>query len=308
MNRKTFVFVSLFLLLTLLTAGGAAMAQAPTVSWQAQYYNNPSLLGEPFQTVTETAIDHDWGDKAPLDGLPADNFSVRWTTDANFEAGTYTFSVTVDDGVRLWVDGNLLIDEWRRQAATTFTAQTHLSAGTHRIQVAYFEATGAAVIKVWWRQDRANGVSPTAAKLVIDNLDENFTWGGPLRYRFTAPGGQGNSFFWTKNTTTYPVNYGKWTPIFEAGGRYEVFAFIPATRATTRQMRYRILHNGQRHDVLVNQGWYSDEWVSLGTYTFRGDNAGREFILAYDNTRESYGSTAIAFDAVKLVPAPIADP
>jgi len=295
-------------------AGGLAVAKlnwqlvtadntSQTVTWTAEYFNNRDLSGNPAKTQQEPGIDYDWGTGAPLDGLPADNFSVRWTSNIEFLAGTERFTVTVDDGVRVWVDGDLIINEWHEQSPTTYTATKELSAGSHRVQVAYFEATGFAVAKLQWHLETPGpGPGPTpSATLFIDNLDENFTWGGPLIYRHVAPGGQKSSFFWTKNTVFYPENYGKWTPTFAQGGRYEVFVFIPATNATTTNIRYRILHNGQRHDVKINQARYSNEWVSLGTYTFNGNNNGKEFILAYDNTREYYASRQIAFDAVKLV-------
>ncbi|MFQ5578928.1 MAG: PA14 domain-containing protein, partial [Anaerolineae bacterium] len=178
MNPKTFFRLTLLLVLILALPGATALADSPApVNWTAHYYSNPGLSGEPAKTVTETAIDYDWGFNAPADGLPADNFSVRWTGSATFEAGDYTFSVTVDDGARVWLDGDLLIDEWRRQAPTTFTAQTRLSAGTHQIQMAYFEATGTAVAKLWWRFDApapAPGPAPTEPPASIDWQVEYF--------------------------------------------------------------------------------------------------------------------------------------
>jgi hypothetical protein len=270
--------------------------------WSAQYYDNAKLEGDPVKTAQEKKIDHDWGYQVPMDGLPADHFSARWTTSATFEEGLYGFTATVDDGVRVWVDGDLLIDEWREQGVTSFTAQKHLSQGPHRIQVAYFEGTGAAVAKFWWRLDKLGKDDSVAEEIIIDNEAKGFTWGGPAAYRHEACGGYDGCFYWTKNTVYHPENYGKWTPHFEKGGRYEVFAYIPCTRATTGNLRYRIMHNGQRHDAIINQAWYSNEWVSLGTYTFNGDNKGKEFILAYDNTHEPYASKFIAFDAVKLKP------
>lgn len=272
--------------------------------WQAEYFSNHTLTPPAAQTRTETSINYDWGLSSPFSGIPNDYFSARWTANINFEAGDYTFNATVDDGTRVWIDGDLIIDAWKAQPATTYAVTKHLTAGTHRVQMVHYEATGSAVAKFWWTKGAGdnNGSTPTGEKLVIDNLDEAFTWGGPLRYRHTSSGGYGNSFYWTKNVVQQPVNYAKWTPTFKQGGKYEVFIYVPAICATTQNLRYRVLHNGDRHDVILNQAQYSGEWVSLGTYTFKGNNQGKEFILAYDNTREPYATSYIAFDAVKLEP------
>lgn len=300
------------LLLTILLPAGTVLAEEPAIIWWAEYFDNPKLEGNPVRAIREAEIDYDWGKNAPLAGVPADGFSVRWTTKTNFAAGNYTFTAVVDDGVRLWVDGKLLIDAWKMQSATIHAADTNLTAGTHTVQMAYYDNTGDAVAKLWWRQNVQAPPTPpsgdndsggtTAKTLIIDNSDKGFIWGGPLAYRNKVHGGYGQGFFWTQNTSTWPTNYGKWTPTFTAPGDYEIFVYVPGNHATTAQLRYRVLHDGQRHDKLVDQDWYFDKWISLGTYHFNGKNEGKEFILAYDNTREHAYSTQIAFDAVKLVP------
>lgn len=278
--------------------------------WTAEYFTNPNLSGSPAKILTETAINYDWGTGAPTTGIPADNFSVRWTTNADFLGGTYDFSTTTDDGVRLWIDGELVIDQWREQAATTFTVRRTLSAGSHRVQMAYFEAGGVAIAKLQWQLAPGDGTpTPTPAptplpgsEILVDNLDSGFLWGGLWKNRHTAAGGQKFSYFWTYNTTFYPENYGKWTPTLPKKGNYEVWAYIPAMPGASRNVRYRILHNGTRSDMIVNQLTRGNSWVNLGTYYFNGSNTGKEFVLVYDNTRETYISRTIAFDAVKFIP------
>ena len=67
------------------------------------------------------------------DGVPADNFSARWTKSLTLdEAGTYKFTVTGDDGVRLYVDGQKVLDKWIVQGATTYTVTRQLTAGHAR--------------------------------------------------------------------------------------------------------------------------------------------------------------------------------
>ena len=141
-------------------AGASPPAQDP--GWWAEYYANPGLFDGASLTRYESSINYDWGSGAPAPGLPADLFSVRWTRTTQFEADTYQFCVTVDDGVRVWVDGQLLIDQWKLQSATTYCANQSLSAGTHVVQMAYFENTGRAVAKLWWTRLGAPTPTPSA--------------------------------------------------------------------------------------------------------------------------------------------------
>ncbi|MGD8823066.1 MAG: NBR1-Ig-like domain-containing protein, partial [Anaerolineales bacterium] len=81
-------------------------------AWQARYYRNTSLDGNPIITQAEAVIDHDWGLTAPSANFPADRYSVRWQGSRHLLQGMYRFIVSVDDGVRVWVDGQLIIDSW----------------------------------------------------------------------------------------------------------------------------------------------------------------------------------------------------
>ncbi|MFQ5924339.1 MAG: NBR1-Ig-like domain-containing protein, partial [Anaerolineales bacterium] len=80
--------------------------------WRGEYYDNRKLEGDPALIRNDTEIDFDWKLKGPGSGLPADDFSAQWSRELRFNAGTYRFSVSVDDGARLWVDDRLVIDEW----------------------------------------------------------------------------------------------------------------------------------------------------------------------------------------------------
>lgn len=116
--------------------------------YAAEYFDNRNLAGTPVLTRTDDAIDFDWGDGTPGDGVPVDNFSARWSKAVNVsEAGVYKFTVTGDDGVRLFVDGQEVVDKWNPQGATTYTANRQLTQGTHQIVLEYFEAGGGAVAK-----------------------------------------------------------------------------------------------------------------------------------------------------------------
>jgi hypothetical protein len=198
-----------------------------------------------------------------------------------------------------------VIDAWYDQAATVHRGTISLNAGLHQVRVEYYERLDQASIAVWWD---GSGPQPPPApppdpfgEVVVDSTDRGFVWGGPVRNRFSAPVGVGGQSYWTNNSTSYPVNYGKWVPRLPAAGNYEVLAYIPRDYSSSTNVRYRILHHGQRHDRVIGQNRYHDQWVSLGTYYFNARNTGYESVLVYDNTREPYTSRTIAFDAIKFV-------
>jgi glucose/arabinose dehydrogenase len=139
--------------------GGAAVAQVswaqasgtcPSGAFRAQYFNNTTLTGTPLLDRCETSINYDWGLGGPDNGVPNNNFSTRWTGSFNFAAGSYVFTARADDGIRVYVDSVLVIDEWIDQAATTYQATRTLTAGAHTVVVEYYEHGGAAVAQVSW--------------------------------------------------------------------------------------------------------------------------------------------------------------
>ncbi len=76
-------------------------------------------------------------------------------------AGTYAFKLTSDDGSRLYIDGEAVIDMPRLQSATAREASVALDAGVHEIEVRYFEAGGDAVLKLEWDQPGGSALFET---------------------------------------------------------------------------------------------------------------------------------------------------
>lgn len=138
------------LLLTLLLAGRAA-GQTPAAGLRADYY-----AGEHFErlvlTRTDAAIDFDWNFRAPGPGLPAESFSVRWTGWVLAPTtGVYTFHLTADDGMRVWIGGRLLLDEWRYQPTQSATAPMRLAAGRYySVRVEYFQGSRSSRAYLGW--------------------------------------------------------------------------------------------------------------------------------------------------------------
>ncbi len=129
--------------------------------FKATYFSNTSLSGTPVLTRCETTIDNTWNGGSPDPSVPTDNFSARWVGDFSFAAGTFAFTVTADDGVRLYVDGALLIDKWFDQSFTTYKAMKTLAAGSHQVKVEYYEHLYGAVAKADWTSTSSDLVAPT---------------------------------------------------------------------------------------------------------------------------------------------------
>lgn len=128
----------------------------PVGAFCVDYFAGQALSGAVLASANVPVIDHNWGNGAPMAGVPADNFSGRWQGSFNFPAGTYKFSATADDGVRVLIDGVPIIDAYVLQAATTFEKLYWLS-GQHRVTVEYFEGWGGARLKAGWTLVRADG-------------------------------------------------------------------------------------------------------------------------------------------------------
>jgi LysM repeat protein len=123
-----------------------------TLPWTCEYFNNTNLGGTPVTTQHYSSLDFAWGNTAPAAGVTADYFSARCTGQFGFAGGRYQFKATVDDGVRVWVDSNLIIDQWHLSPPATYTVDVDVPAGNHTLKVEYFENNGSATLKLLWTQ------------------------------------------------------------------------------------------------------------------------------------------------------------
>jgi hypothetical protein len=106
--------------------------------------------------------------------------------------------------------------------------------------------------------------------------------------------------WWVYNNGSARDNYAVWRPSLPRSGRYDIYAFIPSIRATTRHARYEIHHADGTDTAAVNQNDYYGILVVLGS-NFRF-NAGTDgYVLLGDDTGEDAGSTMVAFDNILFV-------
>ena len=116
-------------------------------AWTANYFANRDLAGAPVLTQNVNDIAFNWSTGSPGPSVPPDNFSARYERNMSFSTGTYEFRSTYDDGVRIFLDGQLILDDWNEGTPRSSSVQRLLS-GSHNIVVEYFEATGTAAVVV----------------------------------------------------------------------------------------------------------------------------------------------------------------
>lgn len=101
-------------------------------------------------TRQDPYIGFEWGTGSPMAGVNSDFFSIRWTTTAYLNTDTYRFCAMADDGVRIWVDGTRVLDEWHPNNGVAYCGNHWVASGNHQVKVEYFEEGGNALIYVWW--------------------------------------------------------------------------------------------------------------------------------------------------------------
>jgi single-stranded DNA-binding protein len=197
-----------------------AVGPTPTPArdqWRGEYFPRRDLSGTPALVRNDGAISFNWGNAAPADGLPADNFSVRWTRRPRFDEGLYRLRLLTDDGGRVYVDGRLVLDQWSDGAARTMTVDLFLRGGEHDLRVEYYERSGAARVEFSWQKIDSPSFSEwrgeyffnpnlnSAWALVRNDPAIDFDWGQGA----PAPGLPVDEFSvrWTRKVTFEPGLY-----------------------------------------------------------------------------------------------------
>jgi beta-glucosidase len=131
----------------------------------AQFFNNMTLSGSPVATRTDPNVDFNFNGQSPQSGVNATQWSATWSGTINPQTtGTYTFSLTSDDGSRLFVNGQQVIDNWRDQAPNTQTGTVSLTAGQPAtIKVEYYQDGGGSSVTLGWEPPGQDPISQAVA-------------------------------------------------------------------------------------------------------------------------------------------------
>jgi beta-glucosidase len=120
---------------------------------QGEYFGNQSFSGEPALVRIDPEINFTWAMGSPDTLLPDENFSIRWTgTITPPRTGMYRLGASTDDGVRLWLDGKLLIESWFDRGATLDAVTVNLEGGReYQVRMEYYENTGWSHAALVWQ-------------------------------------------------------------------------------------------------------------------------------------------------------------
>lgn len=143
------------------TLPGLAQRSAPSPlagdGLRGEYFNGPNFEKKAF-TRTDPQVAFDWNWSYPAPGVQREYFSVRWTGKLYAPVtGRYRFSAVVDDGVRVWVGGKRVIDEWRKQDDIQFVGEVFLNARNwYDLRVEYYNDWKGSIVFVNWEPPTAN--------------------------------------------------------------------------------------------------------------------------------------------------------
>ncbi len=123
-----------------------------------EYFNNLDLSGTPAVTRVDKNINFQWTLHTPAPGLGHDFYSARWTGVLHSpKSGHYHIGLDGNDGYRLWLDGKLVIDNWKKQTYSTKMVELAFEQGRdYAIRVEFFEPVGNAHLKLIWDLDAPN--------------------------------------------------------------------------------------------------------------------------------------------------------
>jgi uncharacterized protein YraI len=114
--------------------------------WTAEYFNNRDLSGTPLFVTQENDPSHNWGEGSPDPRISNSDFSVRWTRNIATTGGVFRVRAIADDGVRVFVDNTLILNEWHISTGEIFIKDFSLSTGVHNFRVEYMEVGGLAYL------------------------------------------------------------------------------------------------------------------------------------------------------------------
>jgi beta-glucosidase len=117
------------------------------------YYPDSDLFSNISYNRVDTIIDFHWNNQSPISNIPSTKFSIRWTGFIKtLSTGDYDFIVRGDDGFRLWVNNDEIINDWQDQSAATEVATVHLQADSiYPVKLEYYQDLGLADITFGWQ-------------------------------------------------------------------------------------------------------------------------------------------------------------
>ncbi len=227
------------------TSGGGSGSNNGT-GLRANYWNNINFSGNPVVDRVDATVNNDYGSNSPASGINVDNFCARWTGEVEAPvSGNYTFSTTSDDGVRLSVNGNQVINNWTDHGPTTDNSGAiSLTAGQkYNINMEFYEKGWGAVAKLLWSYPgQAQQIVPQSR---LYPAPANTTGGGggenppPTSGCMAIGANLGGDYTWTSdgsdlkifksNVANWATETDPWNPAFLSdinNSSYKMFRFM----------------------------------------------------------------------------------
>jgi beta-glucosidase len=172
----------------------------------AEYFTNTTLSGAPALKRVDTAVNFEWNNVSPGPGIPAENYSVRWTGELLPPVdGDYRLGGQTDGGFRIYLDGKKIIDDWDPHGTRIMTTLVHLQAGrAYPIRMEYFHHSWESTARLLWvppnlAQEAVNaarkadvviavvGITPQLEGEESDSSDPGFFGGDRLDLNLPRP-------------------------------------------------------------------------------------------------------------------------
>jgi len=151
LNKRQLNLVSFFILIMMILSNNCFSQNG----LKAEYYDGANF--DRYVTSEYVAnIDQSWYDQPPVPGIDPHDCSIRWTGKLKTaKSGTYSFSAQVDDGIRVWIDNKLIIDQWGLNDLGQFKGTTKLTANQeYDLKVEYFNAMVEGEIRLLWKMHK----------------------------------------------------------------------------------------------------------------------------------------------------------
>ena len=208
---------------------------------KGEYFDNADFT-TPKIIRTNATVDFNWGAGSPDPSLGADTFSVRWTGQVQPQfSETYTFNTLTDDGVRLWVNNQLLVDRWVDQGPTEWGGSLALTAyRRYDLKMDYYENGGGAVAQLLWS-------STSTPKTIIPQSQLYSGTNAPLPLQFQSVARQSNAMHFILSGTPGDVirveastNLSSWQTIATLTNIIGVMNFVDPQAGVASQRFYRL--------------------------------------------------------------------
>lgn len=122
-----------------------------TRGWRASFYNNTVLSGEPAVVDDLSDVNFNWGAGSPYSSINVDYFAARFERRFSLPRGYHRFELRADDGVRFWLNNQLLIDGWSNSDNNIYTTGAQLVDGVYDFRIEYFEGGGTAYLQFFYK-------------------------------------------------------------------------------------------------------------------------------------------------------------